>query len=182
MIQKGTKSIETGRLLLRNFEKNDVESFFSCCGSRVILGQYMSWTPHGNIKITKRILDIITESYKNDTYNWAIVSKNRNEVIGSIFVKSLFPEHKCCEIGYYLCEDFWGKGLMTEAVVVVVKFLFNEVGVHRVQAFHDIQNIASERVLQKSGFRLEGTMRHNRIRKDGSFSDVNIWAILNEEG
>jgi ribosomal-protein-alanine N-acetyltransferase len=72
-------------------------------------------------------------------------------------------------------------GIMTEALLAVMDFLFSEVGMHRIAAFHDEQNDASGRVMQKAGMVYEGKLREDRMRKDGTYSDMCIYGILDRE-
>lgn len=178
----GTKTIETKRLILRKFEINDASNMFDNWANDPEVCKFLSWEPHGNIEVTKNLLFSWIEAYQsNKTYNWAMVLKETNQVIGSLSVISLSQKHQNCELGYCMSKIYWNQGIMTEAVTAIIDFLFNEVEVHRIQAKHDIKNPGSGRVMEKSGMLLEGTMRHGVLRKDGSYADHNIYAIINKK-
>ena len=178
----GTVTIDTERLILRKFEVLDAQNMFDNWANSREVCKFLSWEPHGSVETTKDILARWMEAYQNsERYHWAIVLKEIGEVIGSLSVITLSEKHQNCELGYCMGEQYWGKGIMTEAVKAVISFLFNEVGFHRLYAGHDTLNPASGKVMQKSGMVLEGTLRHNKVRKDGSFADGNIWAILSDD-
>ncbi len=178
----GTKTLETKRLILRRYELSDAEDMFNNFANSKNVSRFLSWYPHENVEVTKKLLISWIEEYKNDNrYMWAIVLKEMNQVIGSISVVGMSEKHQTAELAYTIGEAYWGKGIATEAVEVVIAFLFNEVGFHRIQAKHDTRNPASGRVMEKVGMKFEGTMRHERIHKDGSRGDTSIWAIIHDE-
>ncbi|MET3196689.1 RimJ/RimL family protein N-acetyltransferase [Bacillus sp. OAE603] len=84
-------------------------------------------------------------------------------------------------IGYYLAEEYWGCGIATEAVSVLLAFLFNEGNVNRIQAEVMPQNELSKKVLQKNGFLKEGTLRQATIWSGKGIVDLEIYSILKEE-
>lgn len=177
----GTKTIETERLILRKFEITDAQNMFDNWANDCEVCKFLSWEPHGNIDVTKNLLASWIESYQNnDIYNWVMVLKQTNEAIGSLSVINISAKHNNCELGYCMSKSFWNQGLMTEAVKSVINFLFKEVGIHRIQARHDTLNPGSGRVMEKSGMAFEGTARHGILRKNCSYADHNIWAIINE--
>lgn len=87
---------------------------------------------------------------------------------------------KTAEIGYWLGELHWGRGYMTEALRAVVSYTFRTLAYHRLEAGHFGWNMASGRVLEKAGFRLEGCQRE-RFFKNGEFTDNLVYGLLREE-
>ncbi len=83
------------------------------------------------------------------------------------------------EIGYWLGEEYWGKGIMTEAVGEVVRLGFDKLNLLRIYSSVKGNNIASQRVMEKVGFSLEGVLR-SAIIKNGHIQDEYRYAILNE--
>ena len=77
-------------------------------------------------------------------------------------------------------RDYWGRGIMTEAVKGVVEFLFTEVGCNRIEIDHLIENPASGRVAQKCGFTKEG-VRREYFNKNGVFHDDVMYALLRKD-
>ena len=87
---------------------------------------------------------------------------------------------KSCELGYWLSEQFWGKGLMTLVVKEFCYFLFENYDIHRIDAEVFADNVASRRVLEKAGFELEGLYRQ-KVYKDGRFMDEAVYAIIRDD-
>lgn len=80
------------------------------------------------------------------------------------------------EVGYWLGEQFWGRGIMTEVLRAVTEQAIHRFGIHRVYALPFAENVASARVLEKAGFTREGTLRRSAL-KDGRILDQAIYAI-----
>ena len=87
---------------------------------------------------------------------------------------------KSCELGYWLSEQFWGKGLMTLVVKQFCDFVFENYDIHRIDAEVSADNVASRRVLEKIGFELEGLYRQ-KVYKDGRFMDEAVYAIIRDD-
>ena len=101
---------------------------------------------------------------KKSGYAFGIVLKEINKVVGVIGISHIDWKNKNAELGYWLGKKYWGKGLATEAVKLMLKFAFENLKLHRVYANLFEENIASRRVLEKNGFKLEGIMRESRFR------------------
>ena len=177
----GTKTIETNRLILRKFKSSDSENMFKNWGGDSKVTKYLSWTTHKSITDSEEVINLWISNYKDkSSYNWAIELKEVNEVIGSISVVKLKNENKSCEIGYCIGSKYWNKGITTEAFKSVIDCLFREVGVNRICARHNIENIASGEVMKKCKMKYEGTLRevqfiHNR------FCSMAVYSILRSE-
>ena len=83
-----------------------------------------------------------------------------------------------CEIGFWVRSRFAGQGLITEAVLAVTAFAFEQLGMRRVQALADAANLASCRVCERAGYALEGTLRHERAEPGGQLRDTRVYARL----
>ena len=102
-------------------------------------------------------------------------------VIGSISVTRLDNIHYCTgELGYYISEDYWGKGYATSAVKQVCQYVFEHSDIIRIFAEPFAYNTASCRVLEKAGFIYEGTLHKNAI-KNGQVQDMKMYALLRKE-
>lgn len=103
------------------------------------------------------------------------------EVIGGIGLTINTDVHRfTAELGYWLAEPYWGKGIMSESVTQFVGFAFEHFGLVRIYAEPYATNAASCRVLQKAGFELEGRMRSSVI-KDGQILDQFLYAKINQQ-
>ena len=182
LTHKGTVTIETERLILRRFQLTDAYAMFNNWANDDEVCKFVNFTPHRNIDVTKDIIRHWVDSYgNNEVYNWAILPKNYGKAIGSISVVEAMNNNFTCGVGYAMGKNYWYQGIMTEVLKGVTDYLFSEVGYNRIQSRHDTQNPASGRVMEKAGMKLEGTMRQDKLRKDGTFGDTNIWAILRKE-
>lgn len=177
-----TQEIHTERLLLRRFRPEDAEVMFRNWAADPEVSLYLSWEPHKDIEETRKIVGEWSRAYERpDYYHWVIELTETGEVIGSVEVHEQSDRHERCEIGYVLAREFWGRGLMTEAVCAVRDFLFIEVGYNRIQAKYDTKNAASGRVMVKAGMQYEGMLKQYKKRIDGSFGDLCLYSITQAE-
>ncbi len=181
MKHTGTVSLETERLILRRFTLDDAQQAFDNWMSREKVTRYMTWQPYQNVEDVKGYIQYVIGTYeKPDAYYWAIEEKNSGQVIGSISVIWLNEAVESAEVGYCLSDDFWGKGMMPEALNAVIRYLFDAVGLNRIQAGHDANNPNSGRVMEKCGMRYEGTLRQ-ADRNNQGVCDTVLHAILRDE-
>jgi ribosomal-protein-alanine N-acetyltransferase len=103
------------------------------------------------------------------------------ELVGSIgIVKMSDIYRKNLEIGYFISEPFWGKGIATKAIKAATSYAFKDFDIVRVFAEPFTDNAGSRRVLEKAGFRLEATLKRNVI-KNGIIKDSCIYSVLKED-
>ena len=180
---KGTNIIETERLILRPFRSEDAPVMFrNWAGDREV-PKYLTWNVHRSVADTENVVNMWVAQYNDiKTYNWVIVLKEIGEPIGSIGVCRLYENIDGAEIGYCIGKPWWGKGIMTEAYHEVLRYLFEEVGFHRIESSHAVPNPASGRVMEKCGLLYEGTFRKEfRLLSTGEWVDIVHRAILRED-
>ncbi|MDD3393605.1 MAG: N-acetyltransferase [Clostridia bacterium] len=115
---------------------------------------------------------------KKTTYAFAITVEDK--VVGSIGVFRKNNIHfKTAEMGYYLSKQYWGKGLGTSAVKQVCNYIFADTDIIRIFAEPFAHNVASCRILEKSGFVYEGTLRKNAV-KNGIILDMKLYAMIKQ--
>lgn len=115
---------------------------------------------------------------ENETFAFAITVDNI--AIGSIGIFRQGNIHRrTAELGYYIAEEYWGKGIMTEAVRQICEYVFSKSDIIRIFAEPFAYNIASCRVLEKAGFQYEGTLRSNAI-KNGKVIDMKMYSKIKE--
>lgn len=150
------KVLETDRLILRPFNLNDLDDFFEYAKVDGV-GEMAGWHHHKNKEET---LDILKRFIEHDKV-FAVVLKENNKVIGSLGVEEYSLEDKFTEfngylgreIGYVLSKDYWGKGIMPEAVNRVIDYLFDELDLDFLTCgYYDFNN-QSKRVQEKCGFK-----------------------------
>ena len=178
----GTKDLETGRMILRRFTMEDAVPMFRNWANDPEVTKYLTWPCHGTVAVTEMVLrDWVAGYGRADQYKWAITLKGGNgEPIGSIDACKMDDDLESAEIGYCMGKQWWGGGLMTEALTAVVAYLIGEVGLNRVGARHDVRNIGSGRVMQKAGMSYEGTLRQFDRNNQG-ICDTAYYSILKSE-
>ncbi|MGM9572500.1 MAG: GNAT family N-acetyltransferase [bacterium] len=115
---------------------------------------------------------------KTKTFAFAITVKDK--VIGSIVVFRCDNIHsRTAEMGYYIGEYYWGRGLGTSAVIQVCNYIFENTDIIRIFAEPFAHNAASCRVLEKAGFKFEGLLRSNAV-KNGKVIDMKMYSLIKE--
>lgn len=144
--------LTTNRLILRPWKESDLSDLYAY--ARVDgVGQMAGWVPHRNRKESRDILSMFIGGKK------VFALEYQGKVIGSLGVERYREDHypeldayRGREIGYVLSKDYWGQGLMPEAVKAVLAWLFEEIGADFVLCGHFDHNSRSRRVIEKSGF------------------------------
>lgn len=159
MEHKGTHRIETERLLLRKYKITDAEDMFLNWASSTAVTRFLTWEPYRRTTDVRAYIKNRMESYSNkNVYDWVIEWKENHQVIGDISVVKFNEETKTAEIGYCLGEAYWHKGIMTEALRAVIRYLIREVGVETIIGCHDTRNVCSGKVMEKCGLKYTETV------------------------
>lgn len=115
----------------------------------------------------------------DDIFSFAITAEGR--VAGSISaVRQQNIHRQTAELGYYIAEKYWGKGITTQAVGQICRYVFDKSDIIRIYAQPFAHNAASCRVLEKAGFKYEGTLRNNAV-KNGRVLDMKMYSLLKTE-
>ena len=172
-------NLETERLLLRRVNESDVNEVFALRSNP----ETMKYIPRPLVKTIDDALEHIAminaKIENNEGINWAITYKGSPKLIGILGHYRIKTEHHRAEIGYMLHKEHNGKGIITEAVQEVVKYGFNEMKLHSIEAIIDPENFGSEKVLQKCGFIKEAHFKENEFFEE-RFLDSVIYSILNK--
>ena len=172
------KTLETNRLILRAFRESDLEDFYAYASTPNV-GPNAGWKPHADRAESRKIL----RSFIEEDEVWALVDKISGKVMGSIGLhKDPVRNNPATRmVGYAMSEDYWGKGLMPEALERVLRFAFEEAGMDIVWVCHYPFNIRSKRNIEKAGFVYEGTQRQASVRYDGVVLDKATYSLTKEE-
>lgn len=173
------KKIETERLILRGWTTDDADDLYEYAKNPNV-GPHGGWKPHENTGESKEIIkNLFLEKY----YCWAIVDKATGKAIGSIGFEEDTKRNVpgCMELGYAIAEDYWGRGLMTEAAKAVIGYGFNSDGLDMISIYRNPLNHRSGRVIEKCGFVYEGTLRRANKIYNGEIRDVACYSMLKEE-
>lgn len=146
----------------------DAIKIFDAYGQDRDVCRYMTWKPHERVETLKLWLENIINVFGNDNVSYILCPIDDIEsVIG--MVDARIERHKAM-MGYVLSKKYWGNGLMTEAVTGLIEILFRKNEIFRVWAVCDIENVASSKVMEKSGMSYEGTLKkfilHPNISKE----------------
>ncbi len=146
--------IETDRLVLRAWRETDFAVIYEYASVEGV-GEMAGWNHHQSMEESQRILDFFISGKKT----FALELKENGKVIGSLGSEprdedaGLPEELQGREIGYVLSRDYWGRGLMPEAVKAVIDYCFQELSFDYLTCGHFDRNDRSRRVVEKSGFR-----------------------------
>ena len=165
------KLLEGKNINLRIVEKNELPTLAELCNNPEYLGQYI-WLPQQSIAEWEKRYDNLTPDTK-----WFFIEKKDGTKIGTMFH---WPTEHAFEIGYVLVPNERQKDYCTEAVTIMLDYLFLSRNIVRIQALTDAENMASQRVLQKVGFKKEGTIRKSGFTR-GEWRDRCLFSILREE-
>lgn len=157
---------------LKICEKEDLPLVAEWLNDLEFLGIFNPLRQHSKMKLEKRY-DKLTEE------NWFIIEKKDGSKIGEIGHGEWGGE-KRIEIGYFLVPSERRKGYCTEAVKILVDYLFLSKDIVRIQAHTDVRNVASQKVLEKNGFKKEGVIRKSLFVR-GKWRDRYLYSILREE-
>lgn len=156
----GTRTVETERLTLRKFDYADDDDMLRYWISDPLIQSMYSEPTYTNKQEVRELLSKYIYSYeKDDYYRWAVILDETNECIGQIAFFLVNSKNHFGEIEYCIGSKFQRKGLATEAIKAVIQFGFENINFHKIQVCHKDGNIASKKVIEKCGFRYEGTLR-----------------------
>ncbi len=171
--------IHTERLLLRPITIKDAPDIFAYASNPEVT-KYVRFVTHKSIKDTHAFIRRVQASYrKGITPLWGIEIKASGRLIGaSGFLQWPNPDRRA-ELGYVINPDFWGQGYVTEAAKALCEFAFKKMKVNRIEACAFVEQKASQRVLEKIGFKFEGILRQKEFIK-GRFVDETMYSLLRE--
>lgn len=174
----GTQRLETERLILRRLAIQDANSLFTLCTDKDIL-KYLAGIPeYTGIEMANKYILSLQDKYNNaDYFDWAICLKDNNLMIGRISSYEFDEDKRKVDLAWQMNKEYRGKGYMTEAVKAITEF-FIKLGCERIEAFADVDNIASNKVIKKAGFEFEGVLRKYDLNRQGKLYDANMYSIV----
>jgi RimJ/RimL family protein N-acetyltransferase len=156
-IMKMPDQIQTERLVLRKPRMEDASAIFSGWAQDQEVTRYLTWRPHQHLSQTNEFLRGCLSAWEGETrFPYMILLKETGDVIGMIDPR--IEGHKV-GIGYGAARAHWGKGYIPEATRAIIHWAFQQPSIYRVYATTDVENTASQRVLEKVGMQCEGVLR-----------------------
>lgn len=173
-------TVETARLILRPCCMEDAGDIYRLAGDREIAYSTML-VPHPyEFSEAERWIGTHQEIFESGQgVTFGIERRADAAFIGTIGL-TIFEKHRSAEIGYWIGKPFWGNGYCTEASLAVLKYGFQQRGLHRIHGKCYSRNPASGRVMEKIGMQHEGRLRDHILKWD-VFEDVEMYAILEGE-
>jgi ribosomal-protein-alanine N-acetyltransferase len=169
-------TLETERLLLRPYNEHDIPELLPLIGTREVAATTLRIAYPYTEQDARAFLELAKE---RDKLWLAITLRADGRQIGGIGLR-LEPQHQHAELGYWLGVPYWGRGYATEAAREVLRYGFEDLGLHRIFATHFKHNPASGTILKKLGMRYEGCQREH-LRKWDQFVDSEFYGILRRE-
>ena len=176
-VLKDLPTLETERLILRKMVLNDAEAVFAYASNSEV-SRYTLWETHRSIEDSRAFLEFATQKYENGGEpDWGIVYRGNGCLVGACGLVNWEAEHARAEVGFVLSREYWGRGLMSEAVRAILRFGFERMNLNRIEARCIAENAASARVMEKAGMVYEGTLRQREYIK-GAYRDIKLYATL----
>ena len=174
------KNLVSDRLLLRQITPADVNEIFAMRSNADVM-KYVPRPLCTNLDEAMTLINMMQQKIEtNEGINWAITQKGNNTLIGFIGHYRIQWENFRSEIGYMLIPEYQNKGIVSEAVQLVIDYGFKEMKMHSLEAVIDPKNIASARVLEKNHFIKEGHFKENGFF-EGKFIDSVFYSLLGKK-
>jgi RimJ/RimL family protein N-acetyltransferase len=182
MPDKGFTELTGERVVLRRFHPGDLTEFVAYRSSPDV-ARYQSWDAPYPREEGERFIREIAKDHPDTAGEWfqfAVALRATGQLIGDCAAMPLADDPRQCEIGFTLAERHQGHGYATEAVRLLIGYLFTVRGKHRIIAYCDARNAPSAAVLERLGMRREGHLRESTWAK-GEWTDDLLYAVLDHE-
>ncbi|GGE78551.1 GNAT family N-acetyltransferase [Priestia taiwanensis] len=175
-------SLKSDVLALKKVEEQHLDELYNIYSNDNVF-TYCGIIPKHNKNTVQKMIGHFERDYtKKSRVKWGIFANERPErLLGIIEALDFNQKVNMVTIGYFLGEEHWGKGIATEAVRILIQFLFTEATINRIQAEVMPPNEVSKKVLMKNGLREEGTLRQATYWSGKGIVDLDIYSILKDE-
>lgn len=155
LIENSSPTLVGQRVMLRRFESTDVMDFYNLYSNQTV-NKYLPLLPISNIEEAETLLkSMYLDKYDaENTYHYAIYLRNAEKVIGALNIS----DDDSHDLGYLLLDEYWNKGFITEACTLLIDHL-KDIGYPYITATHDVNNIASGKVMKKLGMKYRYSYR-----------------------
>lgn len=179
-IQKLFPDMESKRLILKNINSQDIEFVYKHFSNEIVCKYLYDEEPVKSMEEAHGIIDFYKEPVNTGRNRWIIYLKENQLPIGTCGFHCWNPASFKADIGYDLAYDYWGKGIMTEALNSAIESGFKNMGLNRIQAYVSTENEKSYRLLEKLNFSREGLLRDESYYR-GKFYDHYLYALLRRD-
>lgn len=173
--------IQSPKIILKNIDENDLDKLFEIYNNDKVF-EYCGIIPKHNKETVKKMITHFERDFnKEKIIKWGIYDKKDMKLLGIIEIGSYNKKIDMLTIGYFLAESNWNKGIATEAIKILVKYLFETADVNRIQAEVMLENKNSKKALLKNNFKSEGIIREANFWPGKGIVDLEIFGILKKE-
>ena len=179
------KGIKTKRLILREYELSDAKEI-TLKINNLKVSKYLAVVPYPyKLKDANWWINHCAEAKEKrprESYELAVILREGGELMGGAGLTNVDRRIGSAELGYWLAEEYWRQGFMSEAISALIDFAFKKLKLNRVVIPAYVPNAGSSGLAKKLGFKLEGTTRESASPKStGKIHDTNDWGLLKRE-
>jgi [ribosomal protein S5]-alanine N-acetyltransferase len=172
--------LRTARARLRPVRVEDAEALLDIYGDAESV-KYLGRPPGTLEEVQKRITRMVEDISRGEAAFWVLTDPDDDRALAYLGFFRWDVPHQTAELGYVLVRSRWGQGLMSEVLPMLVRFGFEQLGLHRMDARVEPEHGASVRLLKKLGFKDEGMLRERTLHADGSRSGLALLGLLRHE-
>lgn len=171
-------SLESNNIYFKPLSLNDIEDIHFYASDEDVK-RFIGWSLMKDLSETKKHIETMMAREINGTHLYASVAlKSNHKVIGTVMLFNFDTEANNAEVGYVFSKDYWNQGYGTESMSLINNFGFNSLKLHKLIARVTDANIGSSRILEKTGYTLEGNLKdHNFI--DGQYFNLLMFGKIN---
>jgi len=173
--------IRTDRLFLRPIDSSDAPEIFKIATEFPEITKFMIWNPPKKIEETEAFVERKKKEFPEKSVVWVIFFEEKFAgIVGLEGIERILNQKwrlDCVELGYWLAPPFHRHGIMTEAVREVCKFGFEKLKLHKIECTHIVENVASQKTMEKCGFRLVGIKKSHLFFHE-KWWDLNLYELL----
>lgn len=166
--------LKTNNLLLREIRATDLENIFKGLSHPKVIQYY--GISFDSLEAAEQQMDWFSSDQQ---MWWAICSADDQVFYGAGGLNDIDKEENKAEIGLWLLPDFWGKGIMKEAMPLITEYGFNELQLRRIEGFVETDNLNCKRAMSKLDFRIEKTMKNCEV-KNGEMISLDVYVKMRE--
>lgn len=173
-------NLQTSRLIIRNIEANDKEFIYKLFSNEKVCEFLYDEEIFTNVNDAVAFINWNSNPEEKGYNRWVLVKKENGKQIGTCGYDNWDRFNNIAEIGYDLCQEYWGQGYMKEALESAIESGFKNMGLNRINAYVALENINSIRLLEKLGFKNEGVYRDKHLFR-GKYYDHYSFSLLKRE-
>lgn len=168
-------NISSRRVSLRPLKENDMQAFVSFMTDSSATKYLLFEEEQKTVKGAHDLLDLVIMSYETDEqiYSLAIADRDSDAFIGSNGLSPMPETENAYQIYWSIMPELWGRGLGTESTILLIEYTFNVLKIEQIVAYTHPENIGSQHVAEKSGFRNKGLVEHPFTKQKAMFYEIN---------